>query len=486
MKFLIDTNVLIPLEPTSPRHFEPGTDKAVEFVRLASQGGHQVFVHPAVQDDLRRDPDGERRAARERLIRKYAALPDPPPLTAHIEQVVGTAERGSNDWVDHHLLAALLASAIDFVVTEDQPLRRKAVRLGLQRQVVTIDEAVGTLRALFDETPYPPPAVEDVKAHRLNERDPIFDSFRADYGAEFDPWLLKCKREHRQAWVINADDGSHAAVAIVNREDANGERRLKLCTFKVGEDSRGRRFGELLLKTVLTYAFLNRYRSMFMTAFEKQGQLIALVEDFGFRQEPGRTRLRELVFTKTFAYSADEALDLAPLDFNVRLGPFAHRWRGVASYVVPIQPRYQWLLFPEASGQLALLPGRHAFGNGLRKAYLCHAQLRRLAPGDNLLFYRSGNDKGVFCVGVAEDTLVSSDAAEVARFVGTRTVYTYDEIRRMTRKPVLAILFRQARMVEPVVRAEELRKNGALNGAPQSIVGVRKESLGWLMARMPL
>ena len=169
------------------------------------------------------------------------------------------------------------------------------------------------------------------------------------------------------------------------------------------------------------------------------------------------------------------------------MGPFAVRWRGVPAYVVPIQPQYQSMLFPDASeGQLALMPGRYAYGNAIRKAYLCNSPIRRLRPGDNLLFYRSGSRRGIFCLGVAEGTLVSSDADEIARFVGKRTVYSYAEIRRMCTKPVLAILFRQARMIESTVGAAELVGNGVLTSAPQSIVAVKPEGHEWLMHRVGL
>ena len=47
MKFLIDTNILIPAEPTSPQDIEPGTPFVVNLLRLLVEGAHQVYVHPA-------------------------------------------------------------------------------------------------------------------------------------------------------------------------------------------------------------------------------------------------------------------------------------------------------------------------------------------------------------------------------------------------------------------------------------------------------
>lgn len=47
MKFLLDTNALIPAEPTAPENLEASTPVIVEFLRLATQGGHVVYTHCA-------------------------------------------------------------------------------------------------------------------------------------------------------------------------------------------------------------------------------------------------------------------------------------------------------------------------------------------------------------------------------------------------------------------------------------------------------
>lgn len=52
MKFLIDTNILIPLEPTSPSNAEATTEQAIRLVRLVAENGHQIYLHPASLTDL--------------------------------------------------------------------------------------------------------------------------------------------------------------------------------------------------------------------------------------------------------------------------------------------------------------------------------------------------------------------------------------------------------------------------------------------------
>ena len=75
-------------------------------------------------------------------------------------------------------------------------------------------------------------------------------------------------------------------------------------------------------------------------------------------------------------------------------------------------------------------------------------------------------------VAVVENTLRSGDASEIVRFVGTRTVYTADEIEEMAnhgRRQVLAVLIRQARHLSPAWPADELVAHEVMERAPQSI-----------------
>jgi hypothetical protein len=124
------------------------------------------------------------------------------------------------------------------------------------------------------------------------------------------------------------------------------------------------------------------------------------------------------------------------------------------------------------------------YANAIKKAYLSNAQTRAIRPGSTLLFYRSGDVRAVMVVGVVEETLVSQDPAEVAAFVGPRTVYTFEEIDEMTKRPVLSVLFRGDRVVDPPISLDELLSRNALGGAPQSISSIRPGGVEWIRARI--
>lgn len=482
MKHLIDTNVFIPLEPTGPGDVAPNTSPVVAFAQKANRAGFPLFVHPAQLRDIRSDRDDQRRTLRETLIQKYPALPEPPP-SARIDSILGVPREDHNDWVDHQLIAALHADAVDVLVTEDVGIHRKAKRLGLHHRVMFIADAAIALDALVDSVPEPLPAVTALKAHNIDSTDPIFDSVRHDYPG-FDDWLSKCRREHRQGWVIEPVLGGYGGVCIVNREDRSdvaGQRKaLKICTFKISDAHSGFRFGELLLRHVLAYAEQNGFEVLFIEVFPKQDRLIAFLNEFGFEDVNKPTERGELRLVKRLFGTPDELSSLSAFEVNKRFGPAVIKWDDVSSFVIPIQPRFHDLLFPEATAQTSMFAGQHACGNALRKAYLCNASTREIRSGDVLLFYRSEDMQSVTVVGVAEETFVSCRDTEIARFVGKRTVYPLAEIQKLCAKEVLAILFRQAKALRNPPDLQTLIANGIVTAAPQSITKLNLNSKKWI------
>ncbi len=486
MKFLIDTNIFIPLEPTAPEESEPLRSTATLFAQKANELGFPLFVHSAQRQDIRGDRDESRRELRKTLFGKYPALPDPP-ASARVDTILGIPDEESHDWVDHQLLAAVYADAVDVLVTEDVGIHRKAKRLGLHHRVAYLAEALIEVDALSDKPPRALPAVRSTKAHNLDASDQIFVSVREDY-PDFDQWLLKCKREHRQAWVVNAPDTTYAGVSIVKREDRPDlgmrDKTLKLCMFKISDMHTGFRYGELLLRDVLNYAERNQFHSLFVEVFPKQQRLIAFLNDFGFYDLRSNTRRGEIRLAKRFSFTTDEIGSLDPLEFNRRFGPSAMKWADITAFVVPIKPKYHDVLFPEATQQAHFFEGERACGNAFRKAYLCNSVSRELRPGSILAFYRSEDLKAVTVLAVVEDIFVSNKATEIARFVGKRTVYPFVEIQRLCRKPVLAVLFRQTRILGSPLMLDNLLRNKIIAAAPQSITKVSLSARKWIQTQV--
>lgn len=489
MNFLIDTNIMIPMEPGSTVDLEINTPLALEFYRLANRSGNTIFIHPAIIHDIDRDTNQARASLRRQLICRYNSIESPPPPTILSSVEVGTPEENSNDWVDNNLLAALLANIVDYLVTEDIKLYRKATRLNLADRVLLLSEAIFVLRGLFDKTPPTPPAVEDVYVYQLNDTDPIFKSIHEDY-TDFDAWLQKCKKEHRRAYIIRGTQTSSLAGICIIKEDHLPDGRigktLKVCTFKIGDLYAGNRYGELLLKAVFDYIRVNDYQYLFLTVYPKLERLIMFFNDFGFylddcdRSEyPG-----QCVLIKEMEPTVADISNLAPLDLHIKYGPFITSFTENSNFIVPIEPKYHEILFPEYERQMQLFPGRHPCGNSISKAYLSCSHVTFVSRGDNLFFYRSHDHRSITVIGIVEDTRRSNQPDEIAKFVGKRTVYTYADITEMCKKNVLAIKFRQVNILNSPINISRLLNEKILNGYPQSIT--RISNINWLREQIGL
>jgi hypothetical protein len=246
-KLLIDTNIVIGLEDTKPVQ-----SSLAELARLSSQYGVGLFVEGANYDDVSRDRDAARRTITLSKLEKFQRLRGLP-STPEQELVRRFGPiKDANDRSDVRLLTAVQVKAIDFLVTQDSGIHRRAERAGLGASVLTIEDTLEWLRQTFQEKPVSLPYVLERKAYEIDTRDPIFASLRADYQG-FDEWFDKCRGQHRDCWVLEV--GSGIAGLVVRKEETfaeagtvhRGPKILKVCTFKVRDEFRGEKFGELLL-----------------------------------------------------------------------------------------------------------------------------------------------------------------------------------------------------------------------------------------------
>lgn len=262
---------------------------------------------------------------------------------------------------------------------------------------------------------------------------------------------------------------------------AFGERPSKFALSRSPETVADTATGSCCSKALFEFMYTNDYEAAFVEVYEKHADLIELFQDFGFDRVAVNDR-GEWAMAKALK-PTEEKLD--PLEFHVRFGPRHLAAQEADLLIVPVQPRYHQLLFPDAERQLALTAESHPFGNSIRKAYLCHSPKKSITPGSTLLFYRSHDRKAATIVGVAETMLASTDPDAIARFVGRRTVYTYEQIRSMAAQGrVLALLFRQSRILQPDWPLDLLKRSGILRGPPQSITAIPKERSSWVVQQL--
>jgi hypothetical protein len=250
-RFLLDTNAFIALEPFAGE-MEAGMDPAANFMRLAMKQGHRVFVHPASRDELAEGQDPVRVQQRMAELNKFEMLAESP-ISLHIDTELGPVVPDSNHHRDRRILAALYSNAVNFLVSDDVRLRRRAKRIGVGERVLTLADAVAMLEGFEPTVAPPPPRVREVPSYALDLDQEIFESIRGDY-AEFDDWIAKVQADstNRECYVVEEQDGTYAAIAILKITEDDCAYGFtppvtKISTFKVAPAYSGNHYGELLL-----------------------------------------------------------------------------------------------------------------------------------------------------------------------------------------------------------------------------------------------
>ena len=238
---------------------QPVQAPLAELVRVSGEHGIGLFVDGANYDDVARDKDETRRAVTLSKLAKFQQLGGIPLLAESALVARFGAIKNDHDRSDVRFLAALDAKAVDFVVSQDIGLHRRGQRAGLGANVFTIEEALQWVKRLFGVKAVNLPSIVQRKAYEIDKSDAIFESLRADY-PDFDAWFNKCRKEHRECWVLELD-GDIAGLIIRKNEthaqadtEGFGPKILKICTFKVRDEFLGEKYGELLLKQVLWFA----------------------------------------------------------------------------------------------------------------------------------------------------------------------------------------------------------------------------------------
>jgi len=356
------------------------------------------------------------------------------------------------------------------------------------------------------------PYIVERKAYEIDKTHAILESIRADYRV-FDTWFDKCRKEHRECWVLDLD-GDIAGLIVRKNEtpaqagtEGQGPKILKVCTFKVRDEFLGEKYGELLLKQVLWFAQHNRYDLAYLTAFPKQAFLIDLLLAFGFRHT--KTLVNgEFMLEKAFLNGPSSADSADVIGFDRGHYPRFFDGPRVRKFCVPILPNYHRRLFPEIAfgAELPLFPSStfspmlahgsaRTPGNTIRKVYLCRAKITRLRAGDLVFFYMSKDEayaasQSITTVGVVEQVASVMSAEELIKQTAKRSVFSAEDLSDMAPSPLSPVKMIDFLLVGhslPSVPLATLVSAGIFNGRPpQSIAELSEERYGSLKVLLQL
>lgn len=483
MRILIDTNIFINREENII--ISSNLQKLLEILNHLN---HQLIIHPLSIKEISKDSDEKRRAINLSKISTYLQLENPPkldqrsPLFKSVK--LNQSSVGKNE-VDMNLLYCIMRNSAHLLLTEDKRMLNKAKKLGISDKVVNISDALKK----FDKPTNPhtiklstSPAIQEVPVHNLDLDDPFFDSLKEDY-PEFVHWWKKISMAGRKAWVYfkNKKLGAILIYKIENESIHSTpplpkKKRIKICTLKVTQ--RGKRIGELLIKLTISFAVKCNINEIYLTHFTKANDpLLTLISEYGFHLISKKEKNEEIFIKKLIP---DEKCE-TPLEVLNHFYPSFYDGEKVRKFLVPIQPDFHDRLFTDYDKRQ---PKLYEFmeeliveGNTIKKAYICHANTRKIHPGDVLVFYRSIDRQMLTSLGVVDKVFNDVlDPDKVQKEVKNRTVYQRREIEKMVQKPTKIILFYHTFHFPNKIKINTLLSENIINGYPQSIQEITDEN----------
>jgi len=477
MKILLDPYIYLSLDRVISNNIK-------DLSGILDQIGAKILIHPVSIEYLKKKiEDGETQKVLSE-VQRYPLLQayfDPKADRTYLSVVGDTTDDKNN--IGNTILYSVCKDSVDFLVTEDRGIHKKASGLGIDDRVLLIDEAIQVFtNYLPDYKIMAPLPLKDEPVKNIDLRDPIFNSLKKDY-PEFQDWFRKISNKGRKSWVYYRNDGRIGALLIYKVEDEPVDcippipekRRLKISTLKVTHV--GYKIGELFIKLATDVSLNNNLSEIYLTHFtEPDDRLIELISEFGFYKLGMNSRGEEL-FVKKLRIDKTEALHYSPVDISKKFYPSFYDGISVQKFVVPIRPEYHNKLFTDFPGrQTTLLEHAGEFiieGNTIKKAYLSHSNIRRMEPGDLVLFYRSDDLHAITSIGVVEAAYTGiEDADQIVKLVGKRTVFSRKEIDEMARKPVSIFLFRHHFHFNRFLHLDVITKTGILTAAPQSVTRI--------------
>jgi predicted nucleic acid-binding protein len=431
MRVLLDTNIIIHRESPVVKHREIGV-----LFRWLDNLHYEKCVHHASVNEIKKLKPGNTLDAFSIKLDSYNLLSIPTSMNAVVQKVCGPIDQNENDRIDSLLVNELFAGRVDYLITEDKKILRKAELLGIGGRAFSIDAFLEKVTA---ENPglavYRVLAVRKELFAQVSLNDPFFDSFREDYPG-FDKWFIK--KGDEIAYVCRSENAITAFLYLKFEDESEAypdimpvftrKRRMKIGTFKVILN--GYKLGERFLKILFDNAIRYKVDEIYVTIFPKrmdQIRLINLLEEFGFVHygEKFHHDGNELVYVRDMHKKFDAA--------NPRITyPFFNR-KG-RSFIGSIYPEYHTNLFPDSilkTESPESYVENEPFRNAIRKIFISRSWNRDLRPGDNIVFYRTGGIyQGVIStVGVVENVVTGiRDEKSFIELCRKRSVFTDSEL----------------------------------------------------------
>lgn len=432
MRALLDTNIIIHRETGKTINQDIGT-----LFKWLDKSHCEKIIHTETIKEITKNSNKETVETFNAKLKNYEVIENPSPMSQDVLDVSTKIDKTENDRIDTILLNEVYSERVDYLITEDKKIHKKANLLQISDKVFTIDSFLEKIYAEHPElVDYKVLNVQKIQFGKIDLTDSFFQSLKDDYKG-FDKWFLK-KYDDEAYITINSNNGKLLSFLYLKVEDEtenyadiapvfSPKKRLKVGTFKV--ISNGFRLGERFLKIIFDNALKNHVDEIYVTIYDRsddQKRLISLMEKWGFCYwgKKGDENVYVRDFKPVFTLN----------DLN-KCYPYISK--NTDAFIVSIYPDYHTELLPDSilnteSPDDFIEDSPHR--NGISKVYVSRAYESKPKKGDILIFYRTGGfyKSVVTTIGVVSDIKQSfSNENEFVKYCLKGSVFPEQELHAM-------------------------------------------------------
>lgn len=484
-KVLLDTNIIINREAF---HSGINTEIGSLFFWLEKKG-YEKWIHPKTIEELMSYKNEKAVKIFNTKLSNYNTLKTLSPDTEEI-LTLKKQDKDQNSLNDTEIIKELFNKRVEFVITEDKWIHKKAEILWIRDKVFSIEEFIHW--CILSS-----PQLEDYKVLSVRKRyigninleDPFFDSLRKSYPG-FNERFNRKAQEH--AYVTLKKDWTVSWFLYIKKEGFNEnysditpnfthKNRLKIGTFKVTEHWYN--LGERFLKIIFDNAIKRNVDEIYVTVFdddEGKQRLINFLLEWGF-YERGK-KGAETVLVRDFSKNFN--------DNDPKL-TFPYFKRNLQAFVCPIKPEYHTELLPDsilANENPNRRTDSWTHRNAIRKIFISRSIDRSIKSWDLLLFYRTGwiYISVITSIGIVAriiDNIASKD--EFIRLCGKRSVFSLEELwniwEEQDNKPFIIEFLYITSFSSPKINLKKLKELRILTSPPRWLTKLSTDQFNLLL-----
>ncbi len=468
-RYLFDTNTIIERESSN----NVSSEVALVYAAIDKQNGIK-FYHEKTVDEISKYGNTTIRDNILTKLNAYQKLYSSNETSVEFERVCSLFSQDENSQNDNEILRQVYNGCVDYLITSDHNILKKASLLYLEDSVFTPNSY---LRKVEEENPklieYDVLSIDLVPIGTLDINDKFFDTLREDYkGAKFNNWLRRKSNEDAYVFKNKTElQGFLYLKTEYDNEDYSNfvpqflpAKRLKVGTFKISQS--GLRLGERFLKIIFDNAIKRNVDEVYVTLFENKRQEVAylksMMEQWGFVKRAYNKENGEVVLVKKmreYDYNKDPKYNYPLLMDNKQY------------MFLPIVSQYHTKLFPDLylKNERMKIYDEEACRYAIEKIYVCGWKNVKAKPGDLVCIYRMGDYYKTYTsvvsgIGVLQEIKYPENEDSFINECKNKSVFSENELRSFykggTFRTIIKVLFLYG--FDNKVNLKDLYENGII------------------------